>query len=216
MGTPTLVCVRSCLKFSAPAGRPFRFKVKSTSSPTLLLTFSSIIFRNQNGNVVNENVQENVRNVLENGNQVGFSYKEFLTCNPKEYDEFYPSHEMTKLETELWNHVMVEAGHAAYTDRFYELARLVPHLVTPKSRKIQRYVYGLAPQIHGMVAATEPKTIQKAVQIFGALTDKTVSNGLIMKVEKRGNVEESSKDKNGRDDNRRTRTGNALLLRQTM
>ncbi|GKD00941.1 reverse transcriptase domain-containing protein [Tanacetum coccineum] len=60
-------------------------------------------------------------------------------------EEFCLSHEMQKLETELWNHVMVEAGHAAYTDRFHELARLVPHLVTPESRKIERYVYGLAP-----------------------------------------------------------------------
>ncbi|GJU84728.1 putative reverse transcriptase domain-containing protein [Tanacetum coccineum] len=41
---------------------------------------------NQNGNVVNENVQENIENVLVNGNQVGCSYKEFLACNPKEYD----------------------------------------------------------------------------------------------------------------------------------
>ncbi|GKB16736.1 hypothetical protein Tco_0850659 [Tanacetum coccineum] len=41
---------------------------------------------NQNGNVVNEKVQENVRNVLVNGNRVGCSYKEFLACNPKEYD----------------------------------------------------------------------------------------------------------------------------------
>ncbi|GKC97112.1 hypothetical protein Tco_1162554, partial [Tanacetum coccineum] len=41
---------------------------------------------NQNGNVVNENVQENVRNVLVNSNQIGCSYKEFLACNPKEYD----------------------------------------------------------------------------------------------------------------------------------
>ncbi|GKF61309.1 hypothetical protein Tco_0181363 [Tanacetum coccineum] len=38
---------------------------------------------NQNGNVVNENVQENVRNVLVNGNRVGCSYKEFLACNPE-------------------------------------------------------------------------------------------------------------------------------------
>ncbi|GJX86947.1 hypothetical protein Tco_0337721 [Tanacetum coccineum] len=38
----------------------------------------------------------------------------------------------------------------------------------PESRKIKRYVYGLALQIRGMVAATEPKTIQKAVQISGA------------------------------------------------
>ncbi|GJZ74459.1 putative reverse transcriptase domain-containing protein [Tanacetum coccineum] len=213
---------------------------------------------NQNGNVVNENVQENVRNVIVNGNRVGCSYKEFLACNPKEYDgkggaivlthwiekmdkaltwwnsqirtlsrevavsmswndfkfmmiqEFCPSHEMQKLESELWNHAMVGAGHAAYTDRFHELARLVPHLVTPESRMIERYVYGLAPQIRGMVAATEPKTIQKAVQISGALTDEAVRNRSIKKVEKRGNVGEPSKDKNGRDDNKRTRTGNAF------
>nr|GEV16866.1 reverse transcriptase domain-containing protein [Tanacetum cinerariifolium] len=201
---------------------------------------------NQNGNMVNENAQGNVRNVIVNGNRVGCSYKEFLACNPKEYDgkggavvftrwiekmenvqemsgcsvdqkvkytvgsfigkaltwwnsqirtlsqevavsmswnefkfmmieEFCPSHEMKKLETELWNHAMVEAVHAAYTDRFHELARLVTHLVTPKSRKIER-------------------------------------NGSIKKVEKRGNVGEPSKDKNGMDDNQRTRTGNAFAF----
>ncbi|GKA22319.1 reverse transcriptase domain-containing protein, partial [Tanacetum coccineum] len=78
-------------------------------------------------------------------------------------EEFCPSHEMQKLETELWNHVMVEVGHDAYTDRFHKLARLVPHLVNPKSWKIERYVYDLASQICEMVAATEPKTMQKAV-----------------------------------------------------
>ncbi|GJR78124.1 hypothetical protein Tco_0148909 [Tanacetum coccineum] len=39
-----------------------------------------------------------------------------------------------------------------------------------------------------MVAATEPKTIQKVMQIFGALTDEAVRNGSIKKVEKRGNM----------------------------
>ncbi|GJW19718.1 putative reverse transcriptase domain-containing protein [Tanacetum coccineum] len=247
------------------------------------------MFRNQNGNVVNENVQENVGicskmaigKVFLIRNRIGCLYKELLACNPKEYDgkggaivltrwiekmknvqdmsgcnnyqkvkytagsfvgkaltwwnsqicmlsrevavsmswndfkfmiiqEFYPSHEMQKLESELWNHAMVGAGHATYTDRFHELARLVPHLVTLESRMIERYVYGLALQIRGMVAAMEPKTIQKAVQISGALTDKAVRNGSIKKVEKRGNVGEPSKDKNGRDDNKRTRIRNAF------
>ncbi|GJR24921.1 putative reverse transcriptase domain-containing protein [Tanacetum coccineum] len=162
----------------------------------------------------------------------GCSYKEFLACNPTEYDgkggdvvltrwiekmenictlswevivsmswndfksmmieEFCPSHEMQKLEFELWNYAMVGAGHATYTDKFLELARLVPHL------------------IRGMVAATELKTIQKVVQISGALTDEAIRNGSIKKVEKRGNVGEPSKDNNGRDDNKRTRTGNAF------
>nr|GFD02398.1 reverse transcriptase domain-containing protein [Tanacetum cinerariifolium] len=47
---------------------------------------------------------------------------------------------MQKLETELWNHAMVGVGHVACTDRFHELDRLVPHLVTPESRKIERGV----------------------------------------------------------------------------
>ncbi|GKF23768.1 hypothetical protein Tco_0076090, partial [Tanacetum coccineum] len=111
---------------------------------------------------------------------------------------------MQKLKTELWNHAMVGAGHAAYANRFHELARLVPHLVTPESMMIERYVYVFALQIRGIVAATEPKTIQKAVQISGALTDEAVRNGSIKKVEKRGNMGEPSKNKNDRDDNKRT------------
>ncbi|GKC99644.1 reverse transcriptase domain-containing protein [Tanacetum coccineum] len=106
---------------------------------------------------------------------------------------------------------MVGAGHDAYTNRFHELARLVPHLVTPKDKRIKRYMYGLALQIRGMVAAIEPKTIQKAVQIPGTLTDVALRNGSIKKnTEKRGNKGEPSKDRNGREDNKRTRTGNAF------
>nr|GEU51346.1 hypothetical protein [Tanacetum cinerariifolium] len=91
--------------------------------------------RNQNGNVVNENVQESIRNVLVNGNR-----------------------------------------------------------------------------IRGMVASMELKTMQKAVQISGALTDEAVRHGSIKKVEKRGNVEEPSKDKNDMDDNKRSRTENAFAI----
>ncbi|GKF12602.1 reverse transcriptase domain-containing protein, partial [Tanacetum coccineum] len=56
-------------------------------------------------------------------------------------------------------------------------------------------MYGLAPQIRGMVAVMEPKTIQKAVQIIGTLTDEALRNGSIKKnIEKRGNKGEPSKD----------------------
>ncbi|GJY40904.1 putative reverse transcriptase domain-containing protein [Tanacetum coccineum] len=85
--------------------------------------------------------------------------------------EFCPGYEIQKLELELWNHVMVGADLAAYTDRFHELARLVPHLVTPKSRMIERYVYGLAPQIYGMVATMELKTIYETEIASGQLAE---------------------------------------------
>nr|GEV95118.1 hypothetical protein [Tanacetum cinerariifolium] len=139
---------------------------------------------------------------------VGMTWEGFRTLTTK---EFYPINEMQKLETELWNQAMVEAGHAAYMDRFHELARLVPYLVTPKGKRIERYLYGLALQIRGIVAATEPKTIQKAMQIAGTLTDEALRNGTIKKNPiKRGNKGEPSKDRNGKDDNKRTRTGNAF------
>ncbi|GKA55735.1 reverse transcriptase domain-containing protein [Tanacetum coccineum] len=178
--------------------------------------------------------KENVGNVIVNGNRVGCSYKDFLACNPKEYDGNRGVVVLTrwieKMESvhdtsgcSIDQKVKYTAGSflgnvymargwpmLAYTDRFHELARLVPYLVTPKSRMIERYVYDLAPQILGMEAATEPKTIQKVVQISGTLTSEAVRNGSIKKVEKRGNIGEPNKDKNGRDNNKRTRIGNAF------
>nr|GEW00214.1 hypothetical protein [Tanacetum cinerariifolium] len=176
--------------------------------------------RNQNDNATNDHVQGDVGNVIENNDRRGCTYKEFLACNPKSMmedlktltrEEFCPSNEMQKLETELWNHAMVGADHATYTDRFHELARLVAHLVTPKSKRIERSAYGIAPQIRGMVAPTEPKTIQKVVQLAGTLTAEALRNGSIKKNhEKRGSRREPSKDRNVRDDNKRTRTGNTF------
>nr|GEV20949.1 hypothetical protein [Tanacetum cinerariifolium] len=137
---------------------------------------------NQNGNVVNENVQENVGKVIVNGHwnvqeisgcsankkvkytiglvvgkaltwwnsQIRTLSQEVSVCISWDdfkfmmIEEFCPSQEMQKLETKLWNHAMVGAGHATYTDRFHELGRLVPLLVTLESRKIERYEIEIA------------------------------------------------------------------------
>ncbi|GJW58587.1 putative reverse transcriptase domain-containing protein [Tanacetum coccineum] len=171
--------------------------------------------RNQKGDAINDNIQGDVRNVIENDNHRGCTYKEFLACNPKEDDgkggakvytrwikkiesvqdmsgvgiirreEFCPVNEMQKLETEFWNHAMVGAGYAAYTDSSMSWL--------------------------GMVAATEPTTIQRAVQKARTLTDEAVRNGSLKKnPEKRENSGEASRDNNARDDNKRTRTGNTF------
>ncbi|GJY03401.1 putative nucleotidyltransferase, ribonuclease H [Tanacetum coccineum] len=138
-----------------------------------------------------------------------------LACNLKEYDGNRGVVVLTRWIEKMEN-IQDMSGcsndqKVKYTaGSFVEVKFLTPHLVTPESRMIERYVYGLAPQIRGMVVATEPKSMQKAVQISGALTDEAVGNGTIKKVEKRGNVGEPSKDRNGRDDNQRTRTVNAF------
>ncbi|GKE90376.1 putative reverse transcriptase domain-containing protein, partial [Tanacetum coccineum] len=58
-----------------------------------------------------------------------------------------------------------------------------------------------------MVAATEPITIQSAVQKAGMLTDEAIRNGALKKVtKKRGNSGELSRDGKARDDNKKPKT----------
>nr|GEU60344.1 hypothetical protein [Tanacetum cinerariifolium] len=112
--------------------------------------------RNQNGDVVNDNIQGDVRNVIENNDHKGCTYKEFLACNPKEYDG--------------------KGGAIVYTHWIEKM-----------------------------------RSTHKVVQIAGTLTDEALINGSIKKnLGKRENRGGPSKDRNGRDDNKRTRTGKAF------
>nr|GEX28973.1 hypothetical protein [Tanacetum cinerariifolium] len=121
-------------------------------------------------------------------------------------EEFFHSNEVEKLESEFWNHKMVGANHPGYTNRFHELAKLVSHLVTPESSRIKRYIAGLAPEIRGMLRATQPTTIQSVILRAGTLTDEAVSCGTLTKGnEKRKGVEESSKKGGERNENKRAK-----------
>ncbi|GKC02003.1 putative reverse transcriptase domain-containing protein [Tanacetum coccineum] len=103
---------------------------------------------------------------------------------------------------------MVGANHAAYTDQFHKLAKLVPHLVTPESSRIKRYIAGLAPEIRGMLRATQPTTIHSAILRVGILTNKSVSCGTLTKGnEKRKGVEETSKPRGSWKDNKKEKVG---------
>ncbi|GJU24967.1 putative reverse transcriptase domain-containing protein [Tanacetum coccineum] len=100
-------------------------------------------------------------------------------------EEFCPSNEMEKLESKFWNHKLVGANHAGYTDWFHELAKLVPHLVTPELSRIKR---------------------------AGILYDKAVSCGTLTKGnEKRKGVEESNKQGGGRNDDQREKVSKGFV-----
>ncbi|GJV59477.1 putative reverse transcriptase domain-containing protein [Tanacetum coccineum] len=104
-------------------------------------------------------------------------------------EELCPSNEMEKLEFEFWNHKMVGANHAGYTDQFHELAKLVPHLVTPESSRIKR---------------------------AGILTDEAVSYGTLTKCnEKRKGMEESSKHGSGGNDDKRPKVSKGFVAATT-
>nr|GFB59517.1 hypothetical protein [Tanacetum cinerariifolium] len=72
---------------------------------------------------------------------------------------------------------------------------IVPHLVTLENKRIERYIYGLALQIHKMVAAMKPTTIQSAILKVGVLTNEAIRNGSLKKNTKKiGNGREPSSD----------------------
>ncbi|GKF66178.1 hypothetical protein Tco_0192695, partial [Tanacetum coccineum] len=106
---------------------------------------------------------------------------------------------------------MVGANHAAYTDRFHELAKLVPHLLTLESSRIKRYITRLAPKIQGMLRATQPTTIQNAILRAEILTDEAVSCGTLTKGnEKIKGVEETSKPRGSWKDNKKAKVGTSF------
>ncbi|GJW73429.1 putative reverse transcriptase domain-containing protein [Tanacetum coccineum] len=77
-------------------------------------------------------------------------------------------------------------------------------MVAPESKRIRRYISGLAPQIHGMLQATQPTTIQSAIFKSGILTDEAVRYGTLTRSsEKRKEVEETSKQGGSQKDNKK-------------
>ncbi|KAI3822276.1 hypothetical protein L1987_09865 [Smallanthus sonchifolius] len=107
-------------------------------------------------------------------------------------EEYCPRNELKKIEVEFWNLEMDGAEILDYTTRFQELSRVVPHLVTPEPKRIERYIWGLVPQIRGMVTSAKPTTMQSVIQLAGELTDEMVRNGILVK---KGTVGKKSEEK---------------------
>ncbi|GKG05034.1 hypothetical protein Tco_0315421, partial [Tanacetum coccineum] len=110
---------------------------------------------------------------------------------------------------------MVGSDIDGYTARFHELARLVPHMATPEIQRVNRYIWGLAPEIKAHVTSSKPATIQGAVSMANRLTTDGIKDELFKKKENAGNKRRSN-DQNrnrGRDDrNKRQRTGRNFAL----
>ncbi|GKE30653.1 putative reverse transcriptase domain-containing protein, partial [Tanacetum coccineum] len=155
-----------------------------------------------------------------NGGNNGCSYKTFLACNPRVYDGKGGAVALTRgREAALgmswvdFKALLVEEFCPRYTARFPKLAKLVPHLVTPKLKRIERYINGLAPQIRGMLRATKPTMIQSAILKARILTDEAIRCGTLTRSsEKRKEVEETSKQGGSWKDNKKAKVGKGFVV----
>ncbi|GKD51675.1 reverse transcriptase domain-containing protein [Tanacetum coccineum] len=59
-----------------------------------------------------------------------------------------------------------------YTKRFQKLALLCPGMVIHEYKKVERYIWGLTPDIRGNVTSSKPTKIQEAIRMAHDLTDQ--------------------------------------------
>ncbi|KAL7583029.1 hypothetical protein Lser_V15G43284 [Lactuca serriola] len=83
--------------------------------------------------------------------------------------EYCPRGEVQKLEQELWSLEMVGTDISTYTGRFCDLANLCPDMVAPERKKLDRYIWGLSPQIQSSVLASRPDTFDSAKELAQSL-----------------------------------------------
>ncbi|KAJ0513979.1 putative nucleotidyltransferase, Ribonuclease H [Helianthus annuus] len=82
--------------------------------------------------------------------------------------------EIQRLETEFWHLKMEGSKIAEYVQRFHDLSHVVPYMVTPEFKRIERFIWGLAPQIISMVTSSKPATITEAIDLSVALTEEAI------------------------------------------
>ncbi|KAD5961446.1 hypothetical protein E3N88_12919 [Mikania micrantha] len=132
-------------------------------------------------------------------------------------EEFCPRNEMMKLESEFWNLKQDSGENLAYTNRHHELSLLVPHMVTPLSRAIEKYISGLPMQIQDTCYGSKPTTLEDAIRLAATLTDNHVRAGTltrkgVKKVEAKSTNDEpsngvNSESSNASKSNKRKRNG---------
>ena len=91
-------------------------------------------------------------------------------------DKFCPKGEMDRIEVRLLQFQAGDMNHREYTSKFEEMARFVPHLVTPESKRITRYIHGLPPKVRILVKSTSPSTYQATVNLAADMFEEVVES----------------------------------------
>ncbi|KAI3754586.1 hypothetical protein L1987_54373 [Smallanthus sonchifolius] len=112
-------------------------------------------------------------------------------------EEFCPDNEMDKLER---NFLRLKAGsmtHREYNTKFNRMARLVPHLITPESVRIKRYVQGLPSKIRRLVKTSDLKTFRSTIQLASTMYDEVFGSRHVKSKRKWSDISKNQNKRNG-------------------
>ncbi|GJU08629.1 putative reverse transcriptase domain-containing protein [Tanacetum coccineum] len=112
--------------------------------------------------------------VITVGHDVAYAMT-WIDLKKKMMEKYCPRNEMMKLEAELWNLKVKGTDVLGYNQHFQELTLLCVRMFPKESDKIERYVGGLPDMIHSSVVASNPKTMQEAIEMATELMDKKIN-----------------------------------------
>ncbi|GJS20734.1 putative reverse transcriptase domain-containing protein [Tanacetum coccineum] len=161
--------------------------------------------KNQDNNVINDNNQGNVRTM--NNCRGGCSYKEFMDCNPKDYDEkggvIVYTRSIEKMEP-----VQTRGREAAVGMTWEDFKTLTREELYPNNEMQKLETMFWYPYDAGSNGANNNSECCTKARM---LTNEAIRNGALKKItKKRGSNGEPSRDGNVRDDNKRSRTRRAF------
>nr|GEX08195.1 hypothetical protein [Tanacetum cinerariifolium] len=125
---------------------------------------------------------------------VGHNVAYVMTCinlKKKMTDKYCPRGEIKKLE---------------------ELALMCARMFLEESYKIERYVSGFPDMIHESVMVSKPKTMQDVIEFTTELMDKKISTITERQAENKRKFEDTSKNNQNQQQNKRQNTGRAYTV----
>ncbi|GJS19554.1 hypothetical protein Tco_0448186 [Tanacetum coccineum] len=124
---------------------------------------------------------------------LGCSYKTFLNCKPHSFSGTEVKFAACTQEGRAlmwWNGNVHTLGLSnakripwsdlkrdaieGYNNRFHELASMCPDLVTPKRKKIERYVWGLPERVKANITSFKPASLHEAINMACELVEQAI------------------------------------------
>ncbi|GJQ94961.1 putative reverse transcriptase domain-containing protein [Tanacetum coccineum] len=109
-------------------------------------------------------------------------------------DKYCPRGEIKKLESKYWNLKVKGTDLLAYNQRFQELALKCDRMFPEESAKVERYVGGLPDMIHGSVKASNPPSMQEAIEFATEMMDKKMLTAAERQAENKRKFENTSRN----------------------
>ena len=111
------------------------------------------------------------------------------------HKKYCPHTETQKWEDEFRSLMMEGPKVLEYVQRLHDLSQIVPYLVKPELKKLEQFIWELAPQVLSLMTASTPPTTIVASKMGLALVTEAIRLEKLANPDKETQVESSGKNK---------------------